>query len=139
MKATLIFFHLKYQHMMWSIQRRAFATPILRETTLGAPTPLRKLSRRSSEEDRSHHHCFYVIDKSEISSSPMSQETKIFIFSSGLSLYASAIKESLVEFQKKMQHIIARRKYQRLRLANFVQNLELMCRHWLTFALSTLR
>ena len=129
MLATLMFFHLKYQHMMWSTHRRASATPLQRRKAAQFAVTLLSSLSRHSEKNGSHHHCFYAIDKSEISSSPMSQETTIFIFSSGLSLYASAIKESLVEFRKKMQHITVRRKYQRLRLENFVQNLELTCRH----------
>ena len=120
-KATLKLFHLKYQNMMRTTHKRAIAVLIRvsLETIRRAETSPRSLSRSSANE--SFHQCFCVIEaKKGIAS---------FLLTMVRPLQASAVRENPDEFRKKMPHIIVRRKYQRLRSANFVQHLELMCRH----------
>lgn len=124
-KATLKLFHLKYQNIMRATHKRAIAVliRISLETIRRAETSPRSLSRCSRKRSR-FHQCFCVIEANKgLSSFMMTMKTKI------RPLQASVVREKPDEFRKKMPHIIVRRKYLRLRSANFVQNLELMCRH----------
>ena len=127
-KVTLMFFHLLYQRIQCNILRPANAYSM--HNMGNVTTPLILLSPHLQDKRRQCvHHCFCVIETSEISTSLMSQQTRISIFSSEQSLHANATNERLDEFRKKMPLIIVRREFQRLKLANFVQGLELMYRH----------
>lgn len=125
MKVTLMFFHLLYQHIQWNMIKPVNVNPM--HNMGNVTTPLILLSPHLL--DKRSHHCFCVTETSEISTSLMSQQRRISIFSSEHSLHENATNERPDEFPKKMPLIIVRREYQRPKLANFVKRLELMYRH----------